>query len=72
MNQTLAIVPVEMPEDYYSQLQPVIDAYLYQNPTEDVHTLFQRAVAYYLLMQDTPGSAALLVQTYPAHGRAAA
>jgi len=68
----LAILPIEIPEEYYDQLRPVIDAYLYENPNEDMHTLFQRAVAYYLLMQDTPGAPSLLVQTYPTYGREAA
>ena len=68
----IAILPIEIPEDYYAQLRPVMDAYLLDNPGEDIHTLFHRAIAYYLLMQDTPGAPSLLVQTYPLYGREAA
>ena len=68
----IAILPIEIPEDYYDQLLPVMDAYLRENPGEDIHALFQRAIAYYLLMQDTPGAPSLLVQTYSLYGREAA
>ena len=68
----IAILPIEIPEEYYDQLRPVMDAYLLDNPGEDIHALFQRAIAYYLVAQDTPGSLSLLIQSYPLYGREAA